>query len=580
MLLACSRGQQTTVLFDNATGVLARPTAAIFKSANGIASGGNVSTSVTLTSHAVVLGAGTTNIGVVSSLGTSGYVLTSNGAGSDPSWQAGGGGGATWGSITGTLSSQTDLQSALDAKQPLDAALTALAAGSDFVQFTGPLSTTKVFTLPNASATILTSNAAVTAAQGGFGSDVSGSSGVPLFAAGTPTFTSTSGSGNFARVTSPTFVTPTLGAALATSINGNTFTTGTYTLTGTAGKTLNFTNTLTLSGTDSTIMTFPSTSATIARTDAANTFTGTQTIGALVATTFNGNTFTTGTGVLTIAASKTATFSNTLTLAGTDSTTMTFPSTTATIARTDAANTFTGASTASAWVLTSPTITTKISPTSDDGAPLGDTTHNFSDLFLASGAVVNYANSNVVLTHTSGVLTLGTGNLIITTAGTAAGSVATISGTQTLTNKSIVASQLTGQVAQSNGGTAGTSVTGQLTFVIPSTGSAIATGTQTINVQAPHDGTITGWTILGTTSGSIVIDIWKDTYANFPPTVADTITASAKPTVTTATKATSTTLTSWTTSITKGDVFKINVDSVTSMTDVVLVVAVTWTNLQ
>lgn len=29
-----------------------------------------------------------------------------------------GGGGGTWGSITGTLSSQTDLQSALDAKQP------------------------------------------------------------------------------------------------------------------------------------------------------------------------------------------------------------------------------------------------------------------------------------------------------------------------------------------------------------------------------------------------------------------------------------------------------------------------------
>lgn len=36
--------------------------------------------------------------------------------------------GGTWGSITGTLSSQTDLQSALDAKQPLDADLTSWAA--------------------------------------------------------------------------------------------------------------------------------------------------------------------------------------------------------------------------------------------------------------------------------------------------------------------------------------------------------------------------------------------------------------------------------------------------------------------
>jgi hypothetical protein len=87
-----------------------------------------------------------------------------------------------------------------------------------------------------------------------------------------------SGTVGIAGTTSPTFVTPILGAATATTLNGNTFTTGTYTLTGTAIKTLNFTNSLTLSGTDATTMTFPSTSATIARTDAANTFTGVQTM--------------------------------------------------------------------------------------------------------------------------------------------------------------------------------------------------------------------------------------------------------------------------------------------------------------
>lgn len=81
-----------------------------------------------------------------------------------------------------------------------------------------------------------------------------------------------------------TFIAPVLGAATATSINGNTFTTGTYTLTGTAAKTLNFTNSLTLSGTDTTTMTFPTTSATIARTDAANTFTGVQTFSTPIAT--------------------------------------------------------------------------------------------------------------------------------------------------------------------------------------------------------------------------------------------------------------------------------------------------------
>lgn len=45
-----------------------------------------------------------------------------------------------------------------------------------------------------------------------------------------------------------------------------------------ASKTLTLNNTLTLAGTDSTTMTFPTTSATIARTDAAQTFTGLQTI--------------------------------------------------------------------------------------------------------------------------------------------------------------------------------------------------------------------------------------------------------------------------------------------------------------
>lgn len=118
---------------------------------------------------------------------------------------------------------------------------------------------------------------------------------------------------------------------------------------------------------------------------------------------------------ITLLDGKTFTVNNTLTLAGTDGTTITFPGTSATLARIDAANTFTGASTASAWVMTSPTITTKISPTTDDGAPLGDTTHNWSDLFLASGSVINWNNGDLLLTHTANLLTLTGGNLTVPT---------------------------------------------------------------------------------------------------------------------------------------------------------------------
>lgn len=76
--------------------------------------------------------------------------------------------------------------------------------------------------------------------------------------------------------------------------------------------------------------------------DADTTLVGTGTTQALTNKTYNGNTWTASTGTLTFASGKVLTISNTMTLAGTDGTVMTFPSTTATIARTDAGQTFTG----------------------------------------------------------------------------------------------------------------------------------------------------------------------------------------------------------------------------------------------
>lgn len=54
--------------------------------------------------------------------------------------------------------------------------------------------------------------------------------------------------------------------------------------------------------------------------------------------------------------------------------------------------------------LTSALVTTKLSPTSDDGAPLGDGTHEFSDLFLAAGGVINWANGGITITEASDAL--------------------------------------------------------------------------------------------------------------------------------------------------------------------------------
>lgn len=99
----------------------------------------------------------------------------------------------------------------------------------------------------------------------------------------------TTGTGLTVLQTSPTLITPTLGVATATSVNKVTVTAPASgsTLTIVDGKTLTVNNSLTLAGTDATTQTFPTTSASIARTDAAQTFTGTQTFGAVQATGVN-----------------------------------------------------------------------------------------------------------------------------------------------------------------------------------------------------------------------------------------------------------------------------------------------------
>lgn len=107
--------------------------------------------------------------------------------------------------------------------------------------------------------------------------------------------TDETGTGSAVFATSPSLVTPVLGVATASSINKVAITApatsatltianaktltanSSLTLAGVDAKTLTVNNSLTLAGTDATVMTFPTTSATIARTDAAQTFTGDQT---------------------------------------------------------------------------------------------------------------------------------------------------------------------------------------------------------------------------------------------------------------------------------------------------------------
>jgi hypothetical protein len=104
-------------------------------------------------------------------------------------------------------------------------------------------------------------------------------------------------------------------------------------------------------------------------------------------------------------------------------------------------------------------------------------------------------------------------------------------------------------------------------FIIDGGGSVITTGEKG-HVELPFAMAITGWTILADQAGSIVVDVWKDTYANYPPTNADSIAGTEKPTLSSAQNNQDLSLTTWTTTVAAGDILAFEVESATTVTRV------------
>ncbi len=102
-------------------------------------------------------------------------------------------------------------------------------------------------------------------------------------------------------------------------------------------------------------------------------------------------------------------------------------------------------------------------------------------------------------------------------------------------------------------------------FHIYNAGFNLATGDVTV-LPVPRDITITGWTIIGNTTGSITVDIQKATYGDFPSVAS--IAGTAKPTLSSARKNTTTTLTGWSTSLSEGDILQAYVESSSGLSDV------------
>lgn len=76
-------------------------------------------------------------------------------------------------------------------------------------------------------------------------------------------------------------------------------------------------------------------------------------------------------------------------------------------------------------------------PGSSGAIDLGSTTKMWGSLFLKSGGVINFNNGNMTITHSAAVLTIGGGDLKITSPGNVSTSALTTDATQTLTNKRI-----------------------------------------------------------------------------------------------------------------------------------------------
>ena len=160
------------------------------------------------------------------------------------------------------------------------------------------------------------------------------------------------------------------------------------------------------------------------------------------------------------------------------------------------------------------------SPNSNDGAALGTTSLSWSDLFLASGAVINIANSNWVATHTSGILTIGTGTLKISNPTNNSTSVVTTDGTQTLSAK-----RVTKRVTTVNAPGATPSTNTDNLDIAKFTGLNASITSMTTNLSGtPNDGDMVMFQFLDDGTGRAIT--WGTSFASTTVTLPTTTVAS------------------------------------------------------
>jgi len=108
-----------------------------------------------------------------------------------------------------------------------------------------------------------------------------------------------------------------------------------------------------------------------------------------------------------------------------------------------------------------------------------------------------------------------------------------------------------------------------LVFIIDGGSSAITIGEKG-HLEIPFTCVLQQVSLLADQVGSIKVDIWRDTYAHYPPTNGDSICGGNESEIAGGWKYRDSALSGWTKLLNKGDILAFNIDSCTAITRAVI----------
>lgn len=145
-------------------------------------------------------------------------------------------------------------------------------------------------------------------------------------------------------------------------------------------------------------------------------------------------------------------------------------------------------------------------PTANDGAALGTTALSWSDLFLASGGVINFNNGNATLTHSTGLITSNVPFSVGTSNAVTAGTIELGAATDTTLSR-VAAGVMAVEGETLNGYETTATAAGTTTLTIASAKVQYFTGSSTQTVKLPTTSVVLGqpYTIVNNSTGLVTV---------------------------------------------------------------------------